>query len=190
MKNKTKKLFFKYIGVSVLAVITPIAIICGTSYHTNKIANSKQTNRTINRVSKVPNFVNASLYQNTNYGTSTITIPFSYSNSNIGTYPANNITLTSPTNINEVNSNVISSFLQQIEINVFSNNLEIPQDINFSGFTPQLTGSLGIEIQSFCSGESSSSGSTPTNNECFNFDNNQLNYSINNYFNGEGAGKG
>ena len=46
MKNKTKKLFFTYIGVSVLAIITPIAIICGTSYHTNKIANSKQINTT------------------------------------------------------------------------------------------------------------------------------------------------
>ncbi|MBO6042738.1 hypothetical protein J6P52_06390 [bacterium] len=74
MKNKTKKLFFTYIGVSVLAIITPIAIICGTSYHTNKIANSKQINATIHRVQKVPNFVSANLYQNTNYGTSTIII--------------------------------------------------------------------------------------------------------------------
>ncbi|MBO6072710.1 hypothetical protein J6P59_03675, partial [bacterium] len=140
---------------------------------------------TINKVQKVPNFVNASLYQNTNYGTTTITIPFSQSNSNIGTYPANNITLTSQTNINKVNSNVISSFLQQIEINVFSNNLKIPQDINFSGFTPKLTGSLGIKIQSYCS-----FSYYPTNNEGFNFDNNQLNYSINNYFNGKGHGSG
>ncbi|MBQ5492873.1 MAG: hypothetical protein IIT78_03255 [Mycoplasmataceae bacterium] len=74
MKKKTKKLFFTYIGVSVLVIITPITILCGTNYHTNKIANSKQTNTTINRVQKVPNFVNTSLYQNTNYGTSTITI--------------------------------------------------------------------------------------------------------------------
>ncbi|MBO6041693.1 hypothetical protein J6P52_00725 [bacterium] len=74
MKNKTKKLFFTYIGVSVLAIITPITIVCGTNYHTTKIANSKQINTTINRVQKVPNFVNANLYQNPNYGTSTITI--------------------------------------------------------------------------------------------------------------------
>ncbi|MBO6073436.1 hypothetical protein J6P59_07645 [bacterium] len=74
MKNKTKKLFFTLIGVSVLAVIAPITIVCGASYHTNKIANSKQINTTINRVSKVPNFVNVNLFQNTNYGTSTIII--------------------------------------------------------------------------------------------------------------------
>ncbi|MBO6022242.1 hypothetical protein J6P68_05500 [bacterium] len=74
MKNKTKKLFFTYIGVSVLAIITPITIVCGRNYHTNKIANSKQTNTTINKVSKVPNFVNANLFQNTDYGTTKITI--------------------------------------------------------------------------------------------------------------------
>ncbi|MBO7043407.1 hypothetical protein J6W34_02525 [bacterium] len=74
MKNKTKKLFFTYIGVSVLAIITPITIVCGTNYHTNKIANSKQTNKAINKVLKVPNFVNANLFQNTNYGKSKIII--------------------------------------------------------------------------------------------------------------------
>ena len=147
MKDKTKKLLFTYIGVSVLAIITPITIVCGTSYHTNKIANSKEINTAINRVQKVPNFVNANLFQNTNYGTTQIIIPSCSGLINGGNYPNNNYIY--PNSTVSVNSTAISSFLNQLEINVYSNNLKIPQDINFSGFSPQISGSLNVTIQSY-----------------------------------------
>ena len=176
MKNKTKKLFFTYIGVSVLAIITPITIVCGTSYHTNKIANSKQINTTINRVSKIPNFVNTSLYQNTNYGTTKIIIPSCSGLTNGGNYPNNNY-IYSNTN---VPTTAISSFLQQIEINVYSNNLNIPENINFKGFNSKISGVLNVTAESYCGW-----GYNESNIESFNFNNNQLSYDVTNYENGK-----
>jgi hypothetical protein len=136
MKNKTKKLFFKYIGISALAIITPIAIICGTNYHTNKIANSKQANQNINRIQKVPNFVNANLYQNTNYGTSTITINKATGLVNGGsTIPGNSKSLYLDDGGDYINS-AINSFLSNLDNNAnnamsfFENNNEIPQNID------------------------------------------------------------
>ena len=114
-----------YIGVSVLAIITPITIVCSTSYHTNKIANSKQTNTT-NRVQKVPNFVNANLFQNTNYGTTKIIIPSCSGLTNGGNYPNNNYVY-SNTN---VPTTAINSFLNQLEVNIY-NYINILQNINF-----------------------------------------------------------
>ncbi|MBQ5492885.1 MAG: hypothetical protein IIT78_03315, partial [Mycoplasmataceae bacterium] len=166
MKNRTKKLFFTYIGVIVLAIITPITIVCGTSYHTNKIANSKQRTRTISRVSKVPNFVNASLYQNTNYGTTKITIPGCS-----GSTASSNITVSNSVN---VPSSAISSFLNQLEINVYTFNNQIPL-MNFS-CKLSVTGTLRVNVQSYSSLVSGS----PTLLNSFNFNNN-LNYTATNF---------
>ncbi|MBO6022234.1 hypothetical protein J6P68_05460 [bacterium] len=137
MKNKTKKLFFTYIGVSVLAIITPITIVCGTNYHTTKIANSKQINTTINKVQKVPNFINESLYQNTNYGTSTITIDQITGLINGGnTFSGADSAAPCIYNGGDYINSAINSFLSNLDNNAntamssFENNNEIPQNID------------------------------------------------------------
>ena len=175
MKNRTKKLFFTYIGVSVLAIITPITIVCGTSYHTNKIGNSKQINTTINRVQKVPNFVNANLFQNTNYGTIQIIIPSCSGLTNGGNYPNNNYIYSNA----NVPTTAINSFLNQLEVNIY-NYFNIPENINFNGFNSKISGVLNVTAESYCGW-----GYNESNVESFNFNNNQLSYDVTNYENGK-----
>ena len=182
MKNRTKKLFFTYVMVSALAIITPIAIVCGTSYYTNKIANSKQINTTINRVQKVPNFVNASLYQNTNYGTSTITINQATGAINGGNALYSGETMSGGGDY--INS-AINSFLDNLDNNVdnamysFENNNAIPQNIDWNNSTltnnTNISGGLNVWISCWCTFKFRS------NKKSFYFKNNSMTFNLNNY---------
>ncbi|MBQ5500775.1 MAG: hypothetical protein IIT81_01000, partial [Mycoplasmataceae bacterium] len=190
MKNKTKKLFFTYIGVSVLAIITPITIVCGTNCHTTKIANSRQINTTINRVQKVPNFVNASLYQNTNYGTTTITINQATGLVNGG----NNSYWQTMSNGGDYINSAINSFISNLNNNAntamssfeHSNSIahHIPQNIDWASSTltnnTNISGGLNITVASYCSSCASPNVQT-TGPYSFYFNKNSLTYSANNF---------
>ncbi|MBQ5492875.1 MAG: hypothetical protein IIT78_03265, partial [Mycoplasmataceae bacterium] len=179
MKNRRKKVIFTYIGISVLAIITPITIVCGASYHANKIANSKRINTTINRVQKVPNFVNANLFQNTDYDTSKITIGKS------NTWGS----------IENSASSAFKSFLNQLNLNLSNSNL-IPQNIDWTSSTLQqntnINGALSVWIQSYCSSGANSGWQSYNNINCskgnisnsgiYNFQNNKLTYQLNNFY--------
>ncbi|MBQ5500672.1 MAG: hypothetical protein IIT81_00455, partial [Mycoplasmataceae bacterium] len=186
MKNKTKKLFFTYIAISVLTIITPITIVCGTSYHTNKTANSKQTNRTINKVQKVPNFVNANLFQNTNYGTSTITIDQTTGLVNGGnTFSGADSAAPCIYNGGDYINSAINSFLSNLNNNAnsamssFENNNAIPQNIDWksSALTNKtnISGGLNIWIASY-----DNYNWYGMISNIFNLQNNSLEYSLNN----------
>ncbi|MBQ5492601.1 MAG: hypothetical protein IIT78_01840, partial [Mycoplasmataceae bacterium] len=185
MKNKTKKLFFTYIGVSVIAIITPITIVCGTSCNTNKIANSKQTNRAINKVSKVPNFVNANLFQNTNYGKSTITINQASGLVNGGIDPSTMANIWHSSTCNVPNQ-AINSFLSNLDnsansaMSYFECDNYIPQNIHWTSLHVSLSGSLNIAVDAWCSNNVPHVSET----DSFSFNNNEINYDATNYNNG------